>query len=301
MSLMLTIFSCPKAFRGQSGPAQRNAIQSWVRIAPKPEIILLGDEEGTTETAKEFGIKHVPSIERNDFGTPLVKSIFKEAERAASREVMCYLNADILLLSDFMDAVKTVHNEMPRSLMVGRRWNLDVSGPIEFKEGWEQGIKEQVARRGKLVPHFFIDYFIFPKGVWGEIPTFAIGRPAWDNWMIFCACQLGLPVVDLTPAVTVIHQNHDYSHHPQGWTGAMRGEESRRNITLAGEVAHVHSLLDAGYCLTPRGLKRKFPPYYVPFYLYRTLVVRSASYPFLRPIVRLIKKLGYRIGRGNPK
>jgi hypothetical protein len=265
-----------------------------VWISPKPEIILLGDEEGTAEVAKEFDVRHIPVVKRNEFGTPLVSSIFEEAEKAATQDVMCYLNADILLFSDFMNAVKTVHNEIPRSLMVGRRWNLDVSGPIEFKEDWEREVKEQVARRGKLVPHFFIDYFIFPNGVWGEIPPFAIGRPGWDNWMIYHACQLGLPVVDLTPAVTVVHQNHDYSHHPQGWTGAMRGEESKRNITLAGEVAHVHSLLDAQYVLTPRGLKQRFPPYYIPFYLYRRLVAISVSHPSLKPLIQLIKRTGDR-------
>ena len=289
---MLTIFSCPKAFQGTVGVAQRNAIQTWARIAPKPEIILLGDEEGTDEACQESGIRHIPSLKKNEFGTPLVNSLFKEAEKAATREVLCYLNADILLLGDFMKAVKTVHDVMPRSLMVGRRWNLHVSGSIEFEEGWEQALLRQVARSGKLVPHFFIDYFVFPKGSLGEILPFAIGRPGWDNWIIYRARSLHLPVVDLTRAVTVVHQNHDYSHHPEGWKGAMKGEESKRNIELAGEIAHVHSLLDADYHLTAGGLKRKNPPYHVPFYLYRTLVILSASHPTLKPIVHFIKRIG---------
>jgi len=39
----------------------------------------------------------------------------------------------------------------------------------------------------------------------------------------------------------------------RGWAGAMKGEESRRNIELVGEVAHVYSLLDASYRLTAKG------------------------------------------------
>ena len=292
---MLTIFSCPKSFHGDVGAAQRNAVQSWVRIASGAEIILQGDEEGTAEAAKEFGVKHLPFLKKNEFGTPLVSSILEEAEKNATYEIMCYLNADILLLDDFAKAVKTVYGVLPRSLMVGRRWNLDLSGSIEFEEGWEEALKKQVTRRGKLVPHFFIDYFVFPKGALGPIPPFAIGRPAWDNWIIYRARSLDLPVVDLTRAVTVVHQNHDYSHHPEGWKGAMKGEESRRNIELAGEVAHVHSLLDANYQLTTGGLRHKKPPYHVPFYLYRTLVMQSASHPSLKPIVRFIKRMGDRL------
>jgi len=291
---MFSIFTCPKPFRGHFGEIQRNAIRSWTLLYPTPEILLIGSEQGTREVALEFGVRQIPFVKRNASGTPLVNSIFEEAEKAAAKEVMCYLNADILLLSDFMRAVKQVRSELPRSLMVGRRWNLEVSGALEFEEGWEQALRKQVAQQGKLVPHFFIDYFIFPKGVWGEIPPFAIGRPAWDNWIIYRACQMGLPVVDLTPAVKVIHQNHEYSHHPQGWTGAMRGEESRRNIALAGEVAHAYSLLDAQYVLMPRGLKQKFPPYYVPFYLYRRLVALSTSQPALKPLVHFIRRIGVR-------
>ncbi len=289
---MLTLFTCPKPFHGHSKVAQRNAIQTWLRLDPKPEILMIEDEEATAPVAQEFKVRHIPSVKRNEFGTPLVSSIFEEAEKAATHEVLCYLNADILLLSDFMQAVKAVYRVMPLSLMVGRRWNLDVSGPIEFEEGWEQVLKGRVAQRGKLVPHFFIDYFVFPKGILGEILPFAIGRPAWDNWMIHRAKSLNLPVVDLTKSVTVVHQEHDYSHHPEGWKGAMKGEESKRNIELAGEVAHVHSLLDADYCLTAGGLRRRRPPYHIPFYLYRTLVILSASHPSLKPIVRFIKRMG---------
>lgn len=179
--------------------------------------------------------------------------------------------------------------------MVGRRWNLDIKEELDFEQNWQEQLKMRVARRGKLYPHFAIDYFVYPKGVWGEIPSFAIGRPAWDNWIIYRARSLNLPIVDLTKGVTVVHQNHDYSHHPQGWHGAMEGEESRRNIALAGEVAHVHSLLDADYYLTEKGLRRRIPPYHSPFYLYRTLVILSAAHPLLKPVVRLIKRVGDRL------
>jgi hypothetical protein len=50
--------------------------------------------------------------------------------------------------------------------------------------------------------------------------------------------------------------------------------------------------LDADYHLTAGGLRRKNPPYHVPFYLYRTLVILSASHPALKPVVRFIKRIG---------
>ncbi len=291
---MLTIFSCPKPFRDHINIIQRNAIQSWTRLSPKPQIILLGDEEGIAAVTGKLGICQIPNIERNEFGTPLVSSLFEEAEKAAIFDNMCYVNADIILMNNFMEAIKNVFNEMPNSLVVGRRWNLNIKEAIDFKGNWEQWLKEKVAKQGKLFSHYAIDYFVYPKGIWGKLPPFAIGRPGWDNWVIYRAHSQNLPIVDLTKMVPVIHQNHDYSHHPQGRIGAMRGIESKQNIELAGEIGRVYSLLDAQYYLTGSGIRRKITPFYSPHYIFKKLVILSESYRLLKPLINFIRLMGNR-------
>jgi hypothetical protein len=293
---MLTIFSCPKPFRGHVDITQKNAIRSWLFLDPRPDVILLGNDEGVGETARELGVRHIPDVECNEFGTPLLSSIFEEAERASSARLMCYVNADIIFMQDFMDGLERVVAEKPNALMVGRRWNVDIKELIKFDAEWQKTLASLVARKGKLYPYFAIDYFVFPRNGLGKLPTFAIGRPAWDNWVIYQARMSGMAVVDMTKMVTVIHENHDYSHHPDGWKGAMHGEESKRNIALAGEVAHVHSLLDAQYRLIRKGVRRRrLPPLFTPFYVYKNIVVLSQSCRFLKPVIRLIKAAGERI------
>ena len=107
--IMLTLFTVAKPFRGEFAAIQRNAILSWTRLRPHCEILLLGDEEGFGEIASETGVVRVPMIERNEFGTPFVNSIFSEAEKHARFEYLCYINADILLLNDFLPAVRQIH------------------------------------------------------------------------------------------------------------------------------------------------------------------------------------------------
>jgi hypothetical protein len=297
---MLTIFSCPKPFRGHVNITQRNAIQSWLLLEPRPDVILLGDDEGVSRVAAEYKVRHIPKVECSEFGTPLVSSLFEESEKASTSRVMCYVNADIIFMQDFMEGIKQVVTEKPGALMVGRRWNVDIREPMDFHARWQESLVSLVKRSGKLYPYYAIDYFVFPRNGFGRLPPFAIGRPAWDNWVIYHACSSGMPVVDMTGMVMVVHQNHDYSHHPDGWKGAMKGEESKRNIALAGEVAHVHSLLDARYRLTEKGVRaRHVPPLYVPFYLYRLFVLLSRPLPPLRPLVKLIKAVGaYMAARG---
>jgi len=64
---MLTIFATPKAFRGHIDVIQRNAIKSWTLLSINPEIILFGDDEGTPEVAREFGLQHIPAVARQRF------------------------------------------------------------------------------------------------------------------------------------------------------------------------------------------------------------------------------------------
>ena len=43
----LTLFATPKRFQGHIDNIQRNAIASWTRLNPRPEIILFGADDGT--------------------------------------------------------------------------------------------------------------------------------------------------------------------------------------------------------------------------------------------------------------
>jgi len=250
---LLTLFTIPKPFRGHIATIQRNAIQSWLRLQPACEIILFGDDEGTAEVAAEFGVKHIPDVARNEYGTPLVSDLFEQAQRLATHDLLCYVNADIILLSDFLAAVRRI--PFRRFLMVGQRWDLDLDRPWDFSHpNWEGRLRESVHQHGNLHPPTGIDYFVFTPGLWEVVPPFAIGRTVWDNWLIYGARARGAAVVDATRAVMAIHQNHDYAHIPDGVDGAWKGPEAQRNLALAGGYDHAFTLTDATWVLTPRWL-----------------------------------------------
>ena len=127
---MLTIFTLPKAFQGHSRVIQTNAIQSWIQLQPPCDIILLGDDAGTAETAAELGVRHEPFIERSEYGTPLISSIYSTGQRLARYDLVCHVNADIILMSDFLEAIQRIKEE--RFLIVGQRWDLDITEPMDF-------------------------------------------------------------------------------------------------------------------------------------------------------------------------
>ena len=274
---MLTIFAVPKPFQPQIKTIQTNAIKSWLQLRPACEIILLGNEAGTAEIASELAIRHIPEIDRNEYGTPLINSIFNIAQNTASHQIMCYVNADIILLSDLLPAVQRVHEE--RFLIVGQRWDIELNEAVDFGDAqWESRLRTRLAERGKLHPASGSDYFVFPRGLYTDIPSFALGRPAWDNWMIYRARSLRVPVIDATKAITAVHQNHDYSHVPLGKAGAFEGPEAQRNQNLLGGWEYSLCPKHATRLLTPRGLRRAL----TLKHLYYRLDAIPVLYPRLR-------------------
>jgi hypothetical protein len=254
---LLTIFSIPKAFKGHIGIIQRNAIRSWTKLEPRPEIILLGNDDGTAEVAREFGLRHLPNVATSDHGTPLLSDLFRQAEAAASSSWMCYVNADILLLGDFAGAFETVRQRMPKFLMVSKRINLDVPEMLTFEAGWEPRMKARRDTTGVDGDYTNIDIFVFPKGMYGRVPDFAIGRLWFDHWLIKAVREQNLPVVDVSLAAPLLHQNHDYNHVSGGKEQIWRGEEAERNFKLYDGAKNSYTLLDVTHELTAGGAMRR--------------------------------------------
>ena len=141
--------------------------------------------------------------------------------------------------------------------MVGRRWDTDITEPINFSAGdWQNDVIRKALAANHQQDEYFIDYFVFSLGLYlKKIPPLVIGRVFWDNWLIWRAMTLGVPVVDASAIVVAVHQNHDYGYHPQGKFGVWNDEQSQRNLQLGGGWDHLRNLLDATEVLRLDGIR----------------------------------------------
>jgi hypothetical protein len=264
-SAPLTIFAIPKAFRGHIAVIQRNAIASWTRMNPRPDVLLFGTDEGTAQVAAELGVRHIPTVQKNQWGTPLVGDLFAQAQGLARSPWLCYVNADIILFDDFIAAVSRTAAWTKSFLMVGRRTDVDITEPLGFQQlDWAGQLKESARSKGRLQAARSIDYFAFSRGLYPAMPPLAIGRFWWDNWLLWKARSLGARVLDATAVVTAIHQNHDYSHTTYGREAEMMAsEEAILNCRLTCEQnpadfdeglswRYIYTIDDAPYKLTPQ-------------------------------------------------
>ena len=255
---MLTIFSTPKPFVGHIDVIQRNALRSWQRLHSDVEIILVGDDAGAEDICKEFGIRHIKEVARNRYGTKYLASIYDKVHEVARHEILCHVNCDILLMSDFLQAARSVVGSMNRYLMAGRRWDVDQRSPLDFDEpSWEHNLRQLARTTNQQRPAQWIDYFLFPKGLYyKKIPPFVVGRPGWDNWLIWYPLSINIPVVDASADVLAVHQNHDYSYHADGEKGVWQGEEAQENYRL--HEGKFGTLAAATYVLRAGRLKRNY-------------------------------------------
>lgn len=254
---MLTFFTTAKPFRGHNAIIQRNALKSWTLLHPDVEVILFGDEEGAAEVSRDLGLRHEPHVERNEFGTKRLDFMFRRAQAIARHDLLCYINCDILLMRDFCDAVERVGVTHWHFLMVGRRWDIEITELLNFgNKDWEPLLQQRVLGNGRRRGPEWIDYFVFSRGPFAkDVPPFVVGRVFWDNWLVWKALASSLPVVDVSDAVLAVHQNHDYGYHPHGKDGVFCGVEAGRNYELAGGWRHLRTIADATEVLSQNSLR----------------------------------------------
>jgi hypothetical protein len=227
---MLTLFSVPKPFDGDALSIQRRAVESWCALGV--QVLLLGDEAGVADTARELAAEHVGGLELTSHGTPRLDSAFRLADGVARFPLRCFVNADVILGADVLMAAHAVSRKAARFLMVGQT----------FEDGKPRGAAA-------------LDWFVFPADLYGEVPPFAVGRACFDNWLIWKGRQVGV-VVDATHDVRAVHQPHGYAHVEGGMQEAYYGEEAARNLELAGGKSHLYTLHDASHLLRGGKLRR---------------------------------------------
>jgi len=124
-----------------------------------------------------------------------------------------------------------------------------------------------------------------------NIPSFAIGRLAWDNWLLWRATSQGTPIVDATAAVTVVHQEHGYAagtvkKFDKRWVEL--GPEAQQNLALAPYEKSYLTIWAAMWTIDQQGVLRRRSLNLRPAHLKQQLLLASIRWPALGRLYRLL-------------
>lgn len=242
---MITIFTTAKSFKGNARISQLNALRSWKALHPSIEVILFGEGEGYAEVSESLGLVHIPDVKTSTKGTPLINSMFERAAELGRYDIQAYVNCDIILFEDFLEA--SVRIKEGRFMIVGQRYDLDIGYEIDFSDKlWGKNIRDMMSSE-TLHPPSGSDYFLFRRGIWKELPALVVGRAGYDNWLIYYCRANRIMVIDASEAVKIAHQNHDYKHLSGGQEEAWSGAEASSNLALSGGYDYVFTLIDTDW------------------------------------------------------
>jgi hypothetical protein len=242
MTKPITLFTIPKPFIGHIGNIQHNALASW-SLLPGVQCIILGNEEGVAEASAMYGFHHIPSVPRNGFGTPFLDAAFRSIVQEASRDsVIVFSNADIILLPTLLKVIASIKcNDF---LIAARRYNVEQRERCPVTPEAFALIELNARMHCDIVPSYSSDVFVLPSHseIIKLMPKMLIGRKGWDNWMMWAAKALNIPLIDATDYLVTVHQNHNYDHiktespHPSRQS-PWQGPESDYQEALIGNKA----------------------------------------------------------------
>ena len=258
---MLTFLASPKPFIGNAGKIQRNAILSWKVMHPEAEIIIYGDGEGVADVCREAGAHHVPDVPCSPSGIPTFNAIAEHAAMHAKYDIQCYLNCDIIFLSNIYEAVRKI--SFDKFLVSGQRIDLHEGVEIDVtKEHWQEELLE-IIKSGKAELHAptGMDYFIFKRGMWQSLLPLVIGRGGYDDALVLYCFRNKIPFINATLSIVAVHQFHDYGHQKGGRETVMWGEDARNNIDLHRNYHSRLNSADAPWlavdgCVTANSIQR---------------------------------------------
>ena len=246
---MITIFTHTKPFKGHFGVIQYNAINSWRALSEDVEIIIYGDVDGADRIAEKVNANRIKNVSKSENGMPLLNYLFEHTEKIAINNILCYINADIILPPNLLDIVKLAYQKK-KCLIVGNRWDLDIKQKINYSDSqWWRKLFDYAISAGDWHKKGGIDYFIFPKNLWGKMPDIYLGLPGSDNWLIWRARRRRIPIIDISSSVYAVHQNHDYSHLGEiNKNGYAIGDKKKglNNFLSGTETSHNRKMIPNG-------------------------------------------------------
>ncbi|MAL65480.1 MAG: hypothetical protein CMF94_05200 [Candidatus Marinimicrobia bacterium] len=290
---MITIFCTPKNFEGIFDIIQKNAIRSWRHLSNDIEIIIFGDSKGAKEISDEVEGIYYPDVKCSKNGVPLLSDLFLKANAVASYNILLFINSDILLPKKVISVVKKANNVLAKFLLIGYRFDLRIEELINFDEPKALSkFWEKAKSKSKKKSPAAIDYFIFRKNSLKKIPDFVVGRPGYDNWLVWYARRKFMSVVDISNDVLAVHQNHHFNFHNLKNNPKIFDrdkipieEDGLINLDLHGD--RVLNLLDANYFIEDGMILKKRTKYYK----YRNLGKLPIIFYEFSLILNLYKKL----------
>ena len=189
-------------------PLHNLTVRNWQSLRPYVIPVVFTNEYRVAEECKTKGWDVLPIRISAIGGIPVLKFMFLDAMSNYNTPIYGFANSDILFTDSLIETLAWINVSVDLNkpiLIIGKRTNVNY---VEKKEAETWKRLSIVARsRGKLFRGLAEDYFITSRFYpWKDIPEVVIGRPAFDNWLVYHTRKQNYTVIDATRTILAVHQ-----------------------------------------------------------------------------------------------
>lgn len=254
---MLTVLAAMRPFHGSIGSVQLNAVRSWLSLGPSVRVVAVDDEEGTTPSALAgLPVTVVREVARSGMGAPRLDDLLRIGARQATGDQIAFITADVLLPPNFRDVAASIHRLMHGRdyFAAGSRFDLTRPADLDFtRADWHDALMAAVRQHGRPHGHTALDLWLFPSSFDWKAPPMPIGRGGMDGWAVWRVRAAGIPFIDFSHDVVLVHQHHE---RPARRDPRYREEFMECRSHFPSMAKDAMSMLDANWLLVDGALRR---------------------------------------------
>eukprot|EP00041_Stephanoeca_diplocostata_P019605 m.425728 g.425728 ORF g.425728 m.425728 type:complete len:712 (-) comp21347_c0_seq3:229-2364(-) len=245
--MLTTVVAQPKP---EKKLLQDAAATTWAALAPDVITLIAVDAMNQTVPGPTSGVgSPIPRVlcPANDAGTPIVASLFHEAEQLAVRTGAVfagYSNGDIAFDDTLLGVLDFIQGKLAKGLLkkkivvVGKRLNVDsaidnADDVIELAKTQDVMqrrtrlrnllVKMSRKRRNRWMTNLAEDFFFYTPGTfdWETMPNYVIGRVGWDSFVTqWVLDKEDIDVIDVSKLLHAAHLTGS-DGNSAGWNTEM--------------------------------------------------------------------------------
>lgn len=213
--MKLIFFTTCKDFTNEYEFIQPQSILSWNQLNCEKQIIIIGDDIGSSDFCKKHNFTFEPEIRKFDGYVPYLKDMFLIAEKYADDDdIIIWTNADMMYFDDMVNSIKHIDKNNESFCIVGRRYDWTkprlLDKPIDNID--------QILKESSLHAACGIDFVATKKGILTKSISdkLIIAGGGHDMKLLGYAKNLNIPTFDISNTCIAIHHNHSRPKPPQG-------------------------------------------------------------------------------------
>ncbi|KAK3085732.1 hypothetical protein FSP39_007925 [Pinctada imbricata] len=218
LTLFTTWASDPEKYE-----CHNNTVLNWMSFYPIIQPVIFTTEKNLTKEVTNKGWLALPVRKAGRLNKlPVLRTMFSDVKKIVKSKFYSYSNSDILFTGNLIHTLFTImtYNFTSKDviLIIGQRTNI-FNVTKQEASAWET-IRTVAQSRGKIYLSWAIDYFISSDNYpWDRIPDVVVGRPAFDNWIVWYTKKKNYTTIDATATLLAVHQttkagNLEGHHHP---------------------------------------------------------------------------------------